>query len=40
MKEDHAVKLAQCVFLGFTFRGAKLRWSDVSFEDFSIASGY
>ena len=26
--------IAQCVFLGFTFRGAKLRWSAVSFEDF------
>ena len=24
----------QCVFLGFTFRGAKLRWSDAAFADF------
>jgi RNA-directed DNA polymerase len=23
-----------CVFLGFTFRGAKLRWSDPAFADF------
>ncbi len=24
----------ECVFLGFTFRGAKLRWSDAAFADF------
>ena len=24
----------QCVFLGFTFRGTKLRWSEPAFEDF------
>jgi len=34
---EHKSKVApidQCVFLGFTFRGSKLRWSDRAFEDF------
>jgi RNA-directed DNA polymerase len=34
---EHKSKVApidQCVFLGFTFRGAKLRWSARAFEDF------
>ena len=28
------MKINQCEFLGFTFRGTKLRWSDRAFEDF------
>lgn len=34
---EHKSKVApigQCVFLGFTFRGKKLCWSDAAFEDF------
>jgi RNA-directed DNA polymerase len=34
---EHKSKVAsvnECVFLGFTFRGSKLRWSDRAFEDF------
>jgi len=27
-------KIEQCVFLGFTFRKNKLRWSDAAFADF------
>ena len=26
--------IEECVFLGFTFRQGKLRWSDRAFEDF------
>lgn len=32
--KSHVVKTDDCVFLGFTFRGKKLRWSDRAFEDF------
>jgi RNA-directed DNA polymerase len=34
---EHKTRVAavdQCVFLGFTFRRGKLRWSDAAFEDF------
>lgn len=34
---EHKSKVAsinECVFLGFTFRGSKLRWSQRAFEDF------
>src|SRR5512134_2447012 len=34
---EHKSKVApisECVFLGFTFRGTKLRWSHRAFEDF------
>ena len=34
---EHKSRVAavdQCVFLGFTFRRGKLRWSDAAFEDF------
>jgi len=34
---EHKSKVApisQCVFLGFTFQGTKLRWSDAAFEEF------
>ena len=33
-KKSKVAALDQCVYLGFTFRGAKLRWSDAAFEDF------
>lgn len=32
--KSHVVKTDHCLFLGFTFRGKKLRWSDRAFEDF------
>jgi hypothetical protein len=27
-------KITECSFLGFTFKGKKIRWTDSSFEDF------
>ena len=33
-KKSHVAKIDQCVFLGFTFRRGKLRWSDAAFADF------
>ena len=33
-QKSRIVKTNQCQFLGFTFRGTKLRWSDESFADF------
>ena len=33
-KKSHVAKIEQCVFLGFTFRKNKLRWSDAAFADF------
>jgi RNA-directed DNA polymerase len=32
--KSHVVKTDDCTFLGFTFRGKKLRWSDRAFADF------
>ena len=32
--KSRVVKTNDCVFLGFTFRGTKLRWSPQAFEDF------
>ena len=32
--KSRVVKTNDCTFLGFTFRGKKLRWSDRAFEDF------
>ena len=32
--KSHVAKINDCVFLGFTFRGTKLRWSERAFEDF------
>jgi RNA-directed DNA polymerase len=32
--KSHVTKINDCVFLGFTFRGTKLRWSARAFEDF------
>jgi RNA-directed DNA polymerase len=32
--KSRVVKTNACVFLGFTFRGSKLRWSDRDLEDF------
>jgi len=32
--KSRVVKINHCEFLGFTFRGTKLRWSDRAFEDF------
>lgn len=32
--KSRVVKTNQCVYLGFTFRGTKLRWSDQAFADF------
>ncbi len=32
--KSRVVKTNDCVFLGFTFRGKKLRWSDRAFDDF------
>jgi RNA-directed DNA polymerase len=33
-QKSRVVKTNECQFLGFTFRGSKLRWSDQAFEDF------
>ncbi|UCV04944.1 group II intron reverse transcriptase/maturase [Dechloromonas denitrificans] len=33
-KKSQVVKIDQCVFLGFTFKRGKLRWSDAAFADF------
>lgn len=33
-KKSQVAKIEQCVFLGFTFRRGKLRWSDAAFDDF------
>lgn len=33
-KKSQVAKIDQCVFLGFTFRRGKLRWSDTAFADF------
>jgi RNA-directed DNA polymerase len=32
--KSRVVKTDECTFLGFTFRGKKLRWSDRAFEEF------
>jgi len=32
--ERRVARINDCVFLGFTFRGTKLRWSERAFEDF------
>ncbi len=33
-QKSRVARTDECTFLGFTFRGAKLRWSDRSFADF------
>ena len=33
-QKSRVVKMNDCEFLGFTFRGTKLRWSKRAFEDF------
>jgi len=33
-KKSQVAKIDQCVFLGFTFRKGKLRWSNAAFADF------
>lgn len=33
-KKSRVVKIDDCIFLGFTFRGVKLRWSEQAFADF------
>lgn len=33
-QKSRVARTNECVFLGFTFRGAKLRWSDRAFADF------
>ena len=33
-RKSRVVKTDACTFLGFTFRGTKLRWSERAFEDF------
>ncbi len=33
-QKSRVARTDECVFLGFTFRGAKLRWSDRAFADF------
>ena len=33
-QKSRVAPIDECVFLGFTFRKGKLRWSDVAFEDF------
>ncbi len=33
-QKSRVVRTDECVFLGFTFRGVKLRWSDQAFADF------
>lgn len=33
-KKSQVAKIDQCVFLGFSFKRGKLRWSDAAFDDF------
>ncbi|MFQ5720826.1 MAG: group II intron reverse transcriptase/maturase [Acidobacteriota bacterium] len=33
-QKSRVARIDECVFLGFTFRGTKLRWSDEAFADF------
>ena len=33
-RKSRVAKTNDCIFLGFTFRGKKLRWSQAAFEDF------
>ena len=33
-RKSQVVRTNDCEFLGFTFRGTKLRWSDAAFDDF------
>jgi RNA-directed DNA polymerase len=33
-QKSHVVPSNECTFLGFTFRGTQIRWSDASFADF------
>ncbi len=33
-RKSRVAKINDCIFLGFTFRGKKLRWSQAAFEDF------
>jgi RNA-directed DNA polymerase len=33
-QKGRVARINDCVFLGFTFRGTKLRWSDAPFADF------
>lgn len=33
-QKSRVAPISKCVFLGFTFRGTKLRWSDKAFADF------
>jgi RNA-directed DNA polymerase len=33
-EKSRVVKISECVYLGFTFRGSKLRWSEQAFRDF------
>lgn len=33
-RKSRLVEINDCEFLGFTFRGAKLRWQERAFEDF------
>jgi len=33
-QKSQVAKIGDCTFLGFTFRGGKLRWSERAFEDF------
>ena len=33
-EKSRSAKLDECVFLGFTFRGTKRRWSDAAYADF------
>ena len=33
-QKSRVAPIDQCVFLGFTFRRGKLRWSDAAFEEF------
>lgn len=33
-QKSRVAKINDCIFLGFTFRGSKLRWSERAFDDF------
>lgn len=33
-EKSRVAKISECVYLGFTFRGSKLRWSEQAFMDF------
>jgi len=40
IKKSKVAKISECSFLGFTFTGKKVRWTEVSFQDFRYQLKY